>query len=174
MRRFPRILLNAAPTACLLLSAATVVLWARSYTANDAFTKVGNGWLATLASSRGFIRATLTTDNPDTATPVEYRSIGGCHYRDETRLEFGSAPRPSDWVGGYHGLTTVARRKRTAEFPTPLLAIITAIPAAAHGARATRRRRRIAAGLCPACGYDLRATPSRCPECGVPADGVIV
>ena len=54
--------------------------------------------------------------------------------------------------------------------PFWLLAALTALPPAmwlvAHHRRRTREAWR---GVCRRCGYDLRATPDRCPECGLDA-----
>lgn len=69
--------------------------------------------------------------------------------------------------------TTLCALGMEVRHPVPvgcLLALSTAWPAAWawHSYRERIVRRRLAAGQCVACGYDLRATPDRCPECGTP------
>jgi hypothetical protein len=50
--------------------------------------------------------------------------------------------------------------------PSWLLALLFGIPPATWGVRRFRRR---PPGECKVCGYDVRATPDHCPECGTPA-----
>ena len=49
---------------------------------------------------------------------------------------------------------------------TPLLVLLFGILPATWLPITLRRRRIARQGRCPVCGYDLRATPERCPECG--------
>jgi hypothetical protein len=48
----------------------------------------------------------------------------------------------------------------------PILGVLASLLLALIGLRARRRLKERGAGHCPTCGYDLRATPDRCPECG--------
>lgn len=89
------------------------------------------------------------------------------------------APGPSVWnrlgfdAGDGPGLWTSwsDERVRLATIPAWLPVVAFALPwllrvADLAAARRRRRRGNVSAG----CGYDLRATPGRCPECGnVPA-----
>ena len=50
--------------------------------------------------------------------------------------------------------------------PLWVVALVTAAVPATWVVRRARRRTDPEPGLCPRCGYDLRAPPGRCPECG--------
>ena len=50
--------------------------------------------------------------------------------------------------------------------PLWVLEVALLVPPALWLRRLIRTRGRLGTGHCAACGYDLRATPERCPECG--------
>jgi hypothetical protein len=85
--------------------------------------------------------------------------LAGVEYHHNQRLYRG--PRPvQSWLWGFLTITV----------PYWLLTLLTAMPPAIlflKFIRGRKRRRRIAAGLCARCGYDMRASGLTCPECGL-------
>lgn len=64
----------------------------------------------------------------------------------------------------------VTQRSILVAAPLWFVVALLAIPSAWTIVRIATRRRRIRSNRCLACGYDLRASPGKCPECGAPAD----
>jgi hypothetical protein len=82
--------------------------------------------------------------------------------------EFWDVARPDGWLGFAREST---RWSRTAAFPDAAPTLAFALLPLAWLLTRGRRHGRDRSGLCRVCGYDLRATPDRCPECGASPAG---
>lgn len=166
-----RRLFTLMSAASLVLCVATSVLWVRSYWLSDQYvvhpstsrqfqveSRYGTIWLRTGSLTYSPTPIAFGYHGPSgyVCVPVEDndRAVGtaglGFLYRSET-ASYGTF--------------------RAAAVPHWFACAMLAVASAPAVWRVRVRRQSRAAGLlCLACGYDLRATPARCPECGaVPA-----
>ncbi len=144
-------------TFCAFLSTALllviVIMWIGSYSV--ALMPVGR-----IPGTHTWIRLTHQHGTLTTAWLPD---------RPPARPAFTDFPdAPADILGFSFRRATIGG---IASAPYWLFALAFAIAPALWYWTARRKFRRAAAGLCPRCGYDLRATPTRCPECGaMPAE----
>jgi hypothetical protein len=169
LRRF--VFLSTAALSLLLCTAAAT-LWATSYRRGVEVTRLVDTTYRSLAISRGHFRA-LTADFHN----------GRMRFPDHPQYSWYSTKRPADFypVPGHpeigpsfagfviHSSDNEVQRSIVLILPFWAMVLVT-IPFPSSAAisihRRRRRARRLSAGHCPACGYDCRATPDQCPECG--------
>jgi hypothetical protein len=73
------------------------------------------------------------------------------------------------WFDGWYGPKTSLLSVRVSYFTVMLPAALVTTAWLVRAVLRLRRRLRGSPGICRGCGYDLRATPQRCPECGMAA-----
>jgi hypothetical protein len=155
-RRLPRRLLNATAVLSMALIVVVSVLWVRNFWVVEWVHWNAPRWFASVSSNDCTLQLWILPRHVDDWDP-------GWNY--------GNAPneRFFEYFWGVPRLATDGELK--AAIPYWVLTAASACASlVAWGIRRLRRKESDYSGRCPACGYDLRATPDRCPECGsVPA-----
>lgn len=156
---FSRWLSKALWLALPVLCIATPAMWVRSYFVHDALDWSTGYGRAGVFSAHG----RLGIGHVIVPRAALGRIPGGVRWRAEPVGVAELKPGWSSWTGVQAAY--ISQGGFTAsEVRIPYWMLLTAGFVALIWMR--RRLRLPAPGCCPGCGYDLRATPQRCPECG--------
>lgn len=177
-----RRLFNFVTAASLLLCVAACVLWVRSFFLTEQLTLRCKGGWRTVQTGKGQLAIRLLLADwsnvpADTFGPKYQRDLVMPPSNYFIYLSPERGDRSFFWRRGgfaWHELRNARRGIVRVQAWAPFWSIFictAALPLAWTTTRLrarVRRRRRTRLGLCPVCGYDLRATPrgGRCPECG--------
>jgi hypothetical protein len=184
VRRARRLTVRVLTTMLSILFLGALTLWIRSYWVMDSIykslrTDIRNRdyvWESlSLSSSRGRVRLVRESKHVvawidiymDVSSPGIVRAstpitgaIGGDPPGGPRLLGFRL------WDRTQIQQTFTIGERRVFQIPYWAIALATSAAPAAAVRRAWLRRRQTLRNLCVNCGYDLRATPGRCPECG--------
>jgi hypothetical protein len=133
----------------LILCLATVGLWVRSFSYFDGWIYISERRIRIeVNSERGAVTVTVW------GTRAIKTDGDGWEHRPR---------RAASGIGTFRALLDAPHARISLWLPALLFAL-----APTYWLLGPRRRRakRSKLGLCPTCGYDLRASPDRCPECG--------
>jgi hypothetical protein len=166
-----RRLLNLLAALSLLLCVAVCALWVRSYLAWDLVrVRTERRWLHVGCGAGKLMAGTwLTADHDLEADMSLRREVRGAERARKNLALSSAAATYRLHAVGFEYMALRAQKPtsyRMAVVPMWFPAASAAIVPVLWLRRRQRERRRVAAGCCSRCGYDLRATPGRCPECG--------
>lgn len=160
---------RAINIASALLLVLCVGEYFQSFWRKDFLTRTGSGGLFELTVSRG--RIAFTWDGEPIGNYGNYWDHGTYAPALPIELAHPYAVPPGPLNFDRYGFDFEThrygqRRDHTLAIPLWFPTIVAAIPVAFAVAGAFRHRRRVVLKLCLRCGYDLRASTDRCPECG--------
>ncbi len=176
MKRLRRNIVGALTALSLVLCLGSMLMWVRSYWVQDSVRwNNRQGKETTIGSSRGKLGigsfTALTAENKSASRPF--------YKRDKPSDLDWSTIRAAQVNRTFPGGRYLSRKEKGFEgrgllLSFPLIVALTGLaPGILAGVHARRRMihgRRVRLSRCADCGYDLRATPERCPECGaIPA-----